>query len=75
MRTLHLHHVPDHVVEHLARIAEQERTTVEAVAVRMLLAVARRAENSALLGALPHVDVPTEDVVDAVAADRTERCR
>src|SRR5664280_2652454 len=53
MRTLYLRNVPDEVVERLERLAARDATSVGAVAVRELADVSRRADNPALLGALP----------------------
>jgi len=57
MRTLYLRNVPDDVVERLERLAKLDGTSVGAVAVRELAQVSLRAENPALLGALPDLDV------------------
>lgn len=70
MRTLYLRNVPDEVVERLERLAARDATSVGAVAVRELDEVSRRADNPALLGALPDLDVDAADVVDDVDADR-----
>ncbi len=73
MRTLYLRNVPDDVVERLERLAEREATSVSALAVRELTAASRRADNPALLGALPDLDVPIEDVVSAMDAERSRQ--
>lgn len=73
MRTLYLRNVPDEVVERLERLAARDATSVAAVAVRELAEVSRRADNPALLGALPHVGVPTEEIVDDLAVERAGR--
>ena len=73
MRTLYLRNVPDEVVERLERLAARDATSVGAVAVRELSEVSRRADNPALLGALPDLDVETATIladVDAARADR-----
>ncbi|MGY1665959.1 hypothetical protein [Geodermatophilus sp. SYSU D00696] len=73
MRTLYLRNVPDDVVERLERMADREAMSVAALAVRELTAVSRRADNPALLGALPDLGIPPQDVVEALDADRTGR--
>jgi plasmid stability protein len=73
MRTLYLRNVPDDVVDRLERLAAREATSVGALAVRELSEASRRADNPALLGALPDLGVPTEDVVAAVDAQRAGR--
>ncbi|SNS44017.1 hypothetical protein SAMN04488107_2566 [Geodermatophilus saharensis] len=73
MRTLYLRNVPDDVVERLERLAKRESMSVGALAVRELSAAARRADNPALLAALPDLDVPVADLVGALDADRAGR--
>lgn len=73
MRTLYLRNVPDDVVERLERLAARDATSVGAVAVRELAEVSRRADNAALLGALPDLDVDVDDVVTDVSAERAGR--
>ena len=73
MRTLYLRNVPDEVVERLERLAALDATSVGAVAVRELAAASRRADNPALLGALPDHAVAVEAIVETVAAGRAER--
>ncbi|MGY1669397.1 hypothetical protein [Geodermatophilus sp. SYSU D00710] len=73
MRTLYLRNVPDDVVERLERMADREAMSVAALAVRELTAVSRRADNPALLRALPDLGIPTQDVLEALDADRTGR--
>jgi plasmid stability protein len=73
MRTLYLRNVPDEVVERLERLAAAGGTSVGAVAVRELAEVSRRADNPALLGALPDLGVDTSTIVEDLDAERTER--
>ena len=73
MRTLYLRNVPDEVVERLERLAARDGTSVNAVAVRELAEVSRRADNPALLGTLPDLEVETAQIVADVDAGRTER--
>ncbi len=73
MRTLYLRNVPDEVVERLERLAARDATSVGAVAVRELAEVSRRADNPALLGALPDRGVPTATILDDVDAGRDDR--
>ncbi len=73
MRTLYLRNVPDEVVERLERLAARDATSVGAVAVRELAEVSRRADNFALLGALPDLGVDATTIVTDVEAGRTDR--
>jgi hypothetical protein len=73
MKTLYLRNVPDDVVERLERLAALDATSVAAVAVRELADVSRRADNPALLGALPDVGVDSTAILADLEADRTAR--
>ena len=73
MRTLYLRNVPDDVVERLERLAAKDATSVGAVAVRELADVSRRADNPALLGALPDFGVDIATLVSHVGAGRAGR--
>jgi hypothetical protein len=73
MRTLYLRNVPEDVVERLERLAARDATSVAAVAVRELAEVSRRADNPALLGALPDLDVDTATLLADVDAGRAEQ--
>ncbi len=73
MRTLYLRNVPDDVVERLERLAARDGTSVGALAVRELADVSRRADNPALLGALPDLDVPVAAILESLDAGRAER--
>lgn len=73
MRTLYLRNVPDDVVGRLERLAARDGTSLAAVAVRELTDVSRRADNPALLGALPDLHVDTADLVADLDAERTGR--
>lgn len=73
MRTLYLRRVPDDVVERLERLAARDGTSVGAVAVRELAEVSRRADNPALLGALPDLAVDSAEIVADMEADRAAR--
>jgi hypothetical protein len=73
MKTLYLRNVPDDVVERLERLAALDATSVSAVAVRELAAVSRRANNPALLGALPDLAIPTASIVGDLEAERARR--
>ena len=73
MRTLYLRNVPDDVIARLERLAAEDGMSVSAVAVRELAEVSRRADNTALLGALPDLDVDTAVIVDDVDAERAAR--
>lgn len=73
MRTLYLRNVPDDLVARLERLAARDATSVSAVAVRELAEVTRRADNPALLGALPDHGVDVAEIVAGIEADRAER--
>ncbi|MGB9185305.1 MAG: hypothetical protein WCB67_14685 [Solirubrobacteraceae bacterium] len=73
MKTLYLRNVPEDVVKRLERLASLDATSVAAVAVRELADVSRRADNPALLGALPDVGVDSAAILADLEADRTAR--
>ncbi|MHB1929341.1 MAG: FitA-like ribbon-helix-helix domain-containing protein [Acidimicrobiales bacterium] len=73
MKTLYLRNVPDDVVDRLKRLAARDGTSVGAVAVRELAEASRRADNPALLGTLPDLDIGTEAIVEALGAGRSDR--
>lgn len=73
MPTLYLRNVPAEVIERLTRLAEREHASVSSVAVRELTDVSRRADNPALLAALPDTGIDLADVVDALDAGRADR--
>ena len=73
MRVLYLRNVTDVVVGRLERLAAVDGTSVSAVAVRELTQVSRRADNPALLGALPDRAVEPVDIVAGLAEDRAGR--
>lgn len=73
MKTLYLRNVPDDVVARLERLAKKDGTSVGAVAVRELADVSRRADNPALFGALPDLNVDVAHLVDDLDQGRSER--
>ena len=73
MRTLYLRNVPDEVVERLERLAAREATSISALAVRELAEVSKRADNAALLDALPDLSVDPSWVVESLEAERASR--
>ncbi|HEX6676941.1 MAG TPA: ribbon-helix-helix protein, CopG family [Actinomycetes bacterium] len=73
MKTLYLRNVPDDIVERLERLAASEGTSVSAVAIRELAQSSRRADNPALLGALPDLDVAPAAIVADLDAERGTR--
>lgn len=73
MKTLYLRNVPDDVVERLERLAELAKTSVSAVAVRELTEASRRADNPALLGDLPDIDIDTTELIGGIDAERAGR--
>ena len=73
MRILYLRNVPDEVAERLERLAAREGVSVSAFAVRELASVAVRADNPALLAALPGLGVDARAVVDDLDVGRGGR--
>jgi len=73
MKTLYLRNVPDEVVERLKRLAARDATSVNALAVRELAEVSRRADNAELLGSLPDMAIDTATIVADVQAGRAQR--
>ncbi len=73
MRTLYLRNVPDDVVERLERLAARDATSVSAVAIRELAEVSRRADNPALLAALPDLGIDTAEISGGLDAGRAAR--
>ena len=73
VKTLYLRNVPDDVVQRLERLAERDRTSVSAVAVRELAEASRRVDNPALLGDLPDVNVNTAELVGDMDTERAGR--
>ncbi len=73
MRVLYLRNVPDEVGERLEALAAREGMSVSAFAVRELAWVAFRADNPALLAALPDLGVEARTVVDDLEAGRSGR--
>ena len=73
MSTLYLRNVPDDVSERLARLAAREGLSVSAFAVRELTESARRADNASLLGDLPDLDVPAEELIADLESGRAAR--
>jgi len=73
MATLYLRNVPEAVVERLQRLAAREGASVNAVVVRELTELSKRADNPALLAGLPHLDVDAARIVADLEAERAER--
>ncbi len=73
MKTLYLRNVPDDVGERLASLAAREGLSVSSFALRELSDAARRADNPALLGELPDLDVSAKDVVIDLEDGRSAR--
>jgi hypothetical protein len=73
VKTLYLRNVPDEVIARLERLAAVDATSVSAVAVRELTDVSRRADNPALLGKLPDLELDPSQIVAGIEADRPRR--
>jgi plasmid stability protein len=73
MKTLYLRNVPDEVVRRLQKLADRDGTSVGALAVRELSDAARRADNPALVGELPDLNVSLTTIVEGVEQERASR--
>jgi plasmid stability protein len=73
MKTLYIRNVPEDVAERLARMAARDGLSLNAFAVRELSSVARRADNAALLDALPDLDVNLDWIVKTIHEGRDAR--
>ncbi len=73
MKTLYLRNVPEDLSDRLASLAAREGMSVSSFALRELGEAARRAENPALLGELPDIDVSAADVTADLDAGRLAR--
>ncbi len=73
MSTLYLRNVPDDVLDRLQVLAAREGLSVSGMAVRELAESTRRADNAALLGDLPDLEVPMSEVMAALDEARAER--
>ena len=73
MRTLYLRNVPDVVADRLERLAKREGMSVSSFVVRELDQLSRRADNAALLGELPELDVDADTIVSDIAEGRNDR--
>ncbi len=73
MRTLYLRNVPEEVADRLERLADAEGVSVNALAVRELALISRRADNPALLGTLADLQVDVGALVRDLDAERVDR--
>ena len=73
MKTLYLRNVPDDVIERLKRLAEREKASVSAVAIRELAAATRRVDNPDLLAGLPDLNIDTAELVHDIDIERASR--
>lgn len=73
MRILYLRNVPDGVVAALEVMARRSGMSVNALAVRELAMVARRADNPRLLSELADLPIDPEEIVAELDAGRSER--
>ena len=71
--THYLRNVPEAVVERLQRLAAREGASVNAVVVRELTELSKRADNPALLAALPPLDLDAAPIVADLEAERSDR--
>ncbi|HEY9305332.1 MAG TPA: antitoxin [Mycobacterium sp.] len=73
MKTLYLRNVPDDVVERLERLAARSNTSVSAAAIQELAEATRRADNPALLAALPDLKAAVSTLIEELDAERAGR--
>lgn len=73
VKTLYLRNVPDEVVERLRRLAAREGVSVTVIAVRELAMASARADNPALLGALPEHGIDMGGIVADLEVERAQR--
>ena len=82
MKTLYLRNVPDDVIERLKRLAEREKASVSAVAIRELAAATRRVperdiltahDNPELLAGLADLNIDTAELVHDIDIERASR--
>lgn len=73
MATLHLRDVPQNTIEQLRRLAERERTSMNAVAVQELIEAAGQVDNPALFTSLPNLDVDATKIAEALESAREGR--
>jgi hypothetical protein len=73
MRIIYLRNVPDEVADRLERLADAEGVSLNALAVRELTVLSRRADNPALLGVLPDLQIDPGTLVHALDAERSKR--
>ena len=73
MRTLYLRNVPDDVIERLERLAAEAGLPLSSFAVRERAEASRRANAAELLAALPHLGVPSDEIVATLHAERDAR--
>jgi hypothetical protein len=73
MKTLYLRNVPADVVARLERLAQREKASVSAVAIRELAEATRRVDNPELLADLADLNIDTADLVNDIDAERAGR--
>lgn len=73
MGTLYLRNVPEDVARRLQQLADRDGTSLEAVAVRELSDVSRRADDPALLARLASLDVAVPEILGDLDQERAGR--
>lgn len=73
VKTLYLRNVPDEVADRLKRLADRERMSVSAFALRELSDVSRRADNAAVLAGLPDLGIPRTEILSVLKEVRAGR--
>ena len=72
-RTLYIRHVPDDVAERLERLANRAGVPLSTFALQELSETARRADNAALLQALPSATIDPGAILEVLRQCRAER--
>ncbi len=73
MPILYVRDVPEETLTKLREVAKARHTSVQALALAELNAVARRANNIALLNALPDNNISTDTITDTIDQERKTR--
>lgn len=70
MATIYVRDVPEDVAARLAEVAKEQRTSVQAIALREITAFARRSRNREILEGLPDCKIDPQKIIDALHAER-----
>ncbi len=73
MSVLYVRNVPEETLTKLRELAKARHISVQALALSELNATARRANNAALLSALPDNDISIDAITDTIDQERRNR--